>query len=101
MALFQFHLVKAEVHIAKHPSLQGVDRSTILFMNTNLRNGLLFDLLLCLPQPIPYFYKSWTWECGLSGQTCKYEIDVLLLLVMAACRTFLLWRFIFAHSRFW
>ena len=101
----------------------------MLFSNKNLRNGLFLDLLFALPQPIPYVYYQWTWQCGLKGhilvlsliisllclylaalicdisllvgQTCKYEIDVLIILTMAMCRLVLLWRFVFAHSRFW
>jgi len=81
--------------------MAGSDPAVTLLMHPGIRNELLFELFMCLPQPIPYYYRQWTWDCGLEGQTCKYEIDVLILLVMALCRLFLMWRFIFAHSRFW
>jgi len=50
---------------------------------------------------VPYFYYRWQAECGLFGQTCYYEIDAPILLLMGVCRLFLIWRSVFAHSRFW
>ena len=81
--------------------MEGSDPSVTLLMHPGIRNELLWELLFCLPQPIPYYYGQWTWDCGLENQTCKYEIDVLILLVMALGRLFLIYRVIFAHSRFW
>jgi len=103
-ALCRFHFKKCELYMVKHPlakdgaPLEGL--RTILAYQC-LRNSFLLDVALLIPQPMPGYETQFEVTCGLYGQVCKYELDMLLVLTMTLGRAILVWRFVFARSIFW